>query len=81
MYTLRFPFALPPGREIAVTDSAGVTCQYTAVEDLKPGDAVILGWRSVVKRIDIDEGAGRVRIMWEGWPHWDQWLRPSCSYR
>lgn len=44
------------------TDSAGVTCKYTPIEDLKPGDVVIVGWRTTVKRIESREG--EARIVW-----------------
>jgi hypothetical protein len=45
------------------TDSAGVTCAYTPIEDLKPGDVVIIGWRTTVKR--IEEDGDKVRVVWE----------------
>lgn len=54
-----------------VTDSAGVTCEYRPVEDLHPGDTVIIGWRSIVERVEID--GDRARIYWKGWEHPDQW--------
>jgi hypothetical protein len=54
-----------------VTDSAGVTCDYKPVEDIKPGDVVIVGWRSTVERVEID--GDRARIYWEGFEHPDQW--------
>lgn len=48
-----------------VTDSAGVTCEYTPIEQLKPGDVVIIGWRSTVKRVEVDEPGRRARVTWE----------------
>lgn len=53
-----------------VTDSAGITCRYTPIEKLRPGDVVIIGWRTTVKRLECQ--AGRCRIVYEG--DWiDQW--------
>lgn len=48
-----------------VTDSAGTTCRYTPVEDLKPGDVVIIGWRTTVKRVEVE--GDHARVVWE-WP-------------
>lgn len=47
------------------TDSAGVTCKYTPIEDLKPGDVVIIGWRTTVNRVEVEEDRARVVWDWE----------------
>ena len=53
-----------------VTDSAGTTCRYTPIEELQPGDVVIIGWRTTVERVERE--ADRCRVVYEG--DWiDQW--------
>lgn len=56
--------------EEVVTDSAGVTVRYTPIEDLRPGDVVILGWRTTVGEVECD--GDRCRVRWED-GGWDQW--------
>jgi hypothetical protein len=50
------------------TDSAGITCEYTPIEDLEAGDVVIIGWRTTVKRVEVDESRNRARVIWEWSP-------------
>jgi hypothetical protein len=34
------------------TDSAGVTARYTPVSEIRPGDVLLVGWRSTIARVD-----------------------------
>lgn len=52
-------------------DSAGVTVEHVPIDELKPGDVVIIGWRTTVARVEIEED--RCRIWWEGSEQPDQW--------
>lgn len=40
------------------TDSAGMTCDYRRVEDLRPGDVVVIGWKSTVERVEVEGERG-----------------------
>lgn len=53
------------------TDSAGLTVEYTPIEELEPGMTVVLGWRTVVERVEVE--ATRARVWWRGGNHPDQW--------
>lgn len=57
------------------TDSAGVTCEYTPIEELKPDDVVIIGWRTTVVHVEIDEVHDQARVVWSwgGRESVDQW--------
>jgi predicted RecA/RadA family phage recombinase len=56
------------------TDSAGVTCDYTPIEEVKPGDVVIIGWRTTVARVEVEANRNRARVVWEGRESYpDQW--------
>lgn len=53
------------------TDSSGVTCEYTPIQDLLPGQVVIIGWRTTVARVEIEND--RARVWWKGLEQPDQW--------
>ena len=54
------------------TDSAGVTCRYTPIEELKRGDVVVIGWRTTVDHVEVE--GKRARVYWEGATEYpDKW--------
>lgn len=45
---------MPEPAGTVITDSAGITCRYTRIADIEPGDVVIEGWRSTVVSRETD---------------------------
>lgn len=56
---------------VTVMDSAGVTCRYTPIEDLKRGDVVVVGWRTTVERVEVE--GDQARVWWTRGLVPDQW--------